>query len=98
MNARYEDKPDKRGRIYKVDATPIPTCFDQIHQRQRPYIYIYPLAHHWRNAGYGADCVYDEECVFSGPPKLVEGLQTWENGQFDFPLMVWHRQAAEQGN
>ena len=86
----YDDWPNKHGIFLEPDV-PIATCFDQHRERKRPYIYIYNLPHSYRNSGYNAKCVYDEECVFSGPPREVQGVPTWENGQFDFPLMVYYR-------
>ena len=58
---------------------------------QHPKVYIYGLPARYVNGGYRRTCVLDKNCVFNGPPITVRGVETWKNGQFDWPMMLYHK-------
>eukprot|EP00439_Symbiodinium_sp_Y106_P043455 s2787_g5.t1 len=55
-----------------------------------PTVYVYELPERFRNGGKEPTC-FTADCVFGGPPMMVQGVEIWSSNQFHMPRMVYYR-------
>ncbi|CAE7024247.1 Ank3 [Symbiodinium sp. KB8] len=58
--------------------------------KEGPKVYVYELPERFRNGGKDPTC-FTADCVFGGPPMMVQGVEIWSSNQFHMPRMVYYR-------
>ncbi|OLQ01730.1 Ankyrin-3 [Symbiodinium microadriaticum] len=80
----------KKESLLPERAPDLPKLQTVADGHEGPKVYVYELPERFRNGGKDPTC-FTADCVFGGPPMMVQGVEIWSSNQFHMPRMVYYR-------
>ncbi|CAE7221099.1 GT11 [Symbiodinium natans] len=78
------------GALLPERAPDLPKMQTAPDRYEGPKVYVYELPERFRNGGKDSAC-FTVDCVFGGPPMVVQGVEIWASNQFHMPRMLYYR-------